>query len=64
MKPGFLSARFSKVLLPLAVGLLFLSIWDASVRFSESRIFPKPFEVLRGICCSAGTGALSKHSIP
>jgi len=52
-----------KIILPLAVGLLFLIFWDAMVRLSHSDIFPKPWDVARGIVELIRKGLLLKYIV-
>jgi NitT/TauT family transport system permease protein len=49
--------------LPLCVAVVFLVIWDVSVRISGSDIFPKPLEVLRGIVELIRKGLLLKYVV-
>jgi NitT/TauT family transport system permease protein len=49
--------------LPLCVSVVFLVIWDVSVRISGSDIFPKPLEVLRGIVELIRKGLLLKYVV-
>jgi NitT/TauT family transport system permease protein len=53
----------SRILLPVGVAILFLVIWDVSVRVSGSDIFPKPIEVLRGIGQLIQRGLLLKYVV-
>ncbi|MHC1765942.1 MAG: ABC transporter permease [Verrucomicrobiia bacterium] len=53
----------SRLALPIAVSLLFLLIWDGSVRLSGSAIFPTPLEVLRGILELIEKGLLLKYIV-
>ena len=59
-KPGL---WISKIALPVAVVACFLALWDGSVRFSGSDIFPKPIEVLRGIWELVEKGLLLKYVV-
>jgi NitT/TauT family transport system permease protein len=43
--------------------LLFLLAWDVSVRLSGSDLFPKPFDVVRGIIELAKKGLLTKYIV-
>jgi NitT/TauT family transport system permease protein len=52
-----------KIGLPLFVAVAFLAAWDLGVRFSGSDIFPKPFDVLRGIVELARKGLLVKYIV-
>jgi NitT/TauT family transport system permease protein len=51
------------VLLPLAVGAVFLLIWDLAVRLSDSTLFPKPFDVALGIVELVEQGLLFKYVV-
>jgi NitT/TauT family transport system permease protein len=51
------------VLLPLAVGAIFLLVWDAAVRLSGSTLFPKPFDVALGIVELIEQGLLFKYVV-
>jgi NitT/TauT family transport system permease protein len=51
------------VLLPLAVGAVFLLVWDFAVRFSGSTLFPKPFDVALGIVELIRQGLLPKYMV-
>lgn len=51
------------VLLPLAVGGLFLLAWDLSVRLSGSTLFPKPYDVGLGILELLHQGLLFKYIV-
>ncbi len=59
-KPGDWLARLG---LPLCVAAGFLILWDASVRFSGSDLFPKPVEVARGIIELIEKGLLLKYIV-
>jgi NitT/TauT family transport system permease protein len=52
-----------KVGLPLLVAAVFLLAWDLAVRLTRSDIFPKPFDVLRGIVELARKGLLLKYIV-
>ncbi|HVE39558.1 MAG TPA: ABC transporter permease [Planctomycetota bacterium] len=52
-----------KVGLPIGVAVLFLILWDVSVRLSGSDIFPTPFAVLKGIGQLALQGLLLKYIV-
>jgi NitT/TauT family transport system permease protein len=54
---------FGKFLLPVGTILLFLLAWDAAVRLSGSDLFPKPFEVAKGIHELAEKGLLLKYIV-
>jgi NitT/TauT family transport system permease protein len=49
--------------LPCGVGLLFLLVWDLSVRFSGSDLFPKPIDVAKGIIELIRHGLLLKYVV-
>jgi NitT/TauT family transport system permease protein len=49
--------------LPCGVALLFIIIWDLSVRFSGSDLFPKPIEVARAIIELIQHGLLFKYIV-
>lgn len=52
-----------RFLRPLAVGLAFLLVWDGCVRWSGSDLFPKPWEVVRGIAELAQKGLLLRYIV-
>ncbi len=52
-----------KVGLPIGVGILFLTLWDGSVRLLDSDLFPKPIDVVKGIAELAGKGLLLKYIV-
>ena len=52
-----------RVVLPLGVGLFLLLLWDLSVRFSGSDLFPKPIEVARAIVELIQHGLLFKYIV-
>ena len=52
-----------KVGLPLAVALGFLLLWDLGVRLSGSDLFPKPFDVLKGVVELIRKGLLLKYVV-
>src|SRR5262245_40346438 len=54
---------FMKVVLPLAVAVLFLVAWDAAVRISRSDVFRKPIDVGRGIVELVQKGLLLKYVV-
>jgi NitT/TauT family transport system permease protein len=58
-----LSSWSAEIGLPVAVGVVFLAIWDGSVRLSGSTIFPKPIDVARGIWELLMQGLLFKYII-
>ena len=49
--------------LPLGVGVLFLTFWHLTVRISGSDIFPTPLEVLRGLVELGQRGLLLKYVV-
>jgi NitT/TauT family transport system permease protein len=51
------------VLLPLAVGAVFLLVWDLAVRLSGSTLFPKPFDVALGIVELIRQGLLPRYMV-
>ncbi|MFL6193441.1 MAG: ABC transporter permease [Thermoanaerobaculia bacterium] len=53
--------RLEAILLPLAVGAVFVLGWHFTVRFSGSDIFPTPGEVVRGTLDLARKGVLFKY---
>lgn len=53
----------ARLVLPVMVSVLFLVIWDGSVRLSGSMIFPKPLEVLKGIVELIEKGLLVKYIV-
>ena len=57
------SSRLSVILLPLAVGALFLAAWHGAVKYSGSDIFPTPMEVARGLGELATQGLLLKYIV-
>lgn len=65
MSPGSPATKSlcSKLLLPLVVAVLFLLVWDGSVRLSGSDLFPKPVEVARGIIELIRKGLLLKYVV-
>ncbi len=50
-------------LLPLGVAALFLLGWDTAVRISQSQVFPRPLDVVRGIGELAQKGLLVKYIV-
>lgn len=52
-----------KVGLPICVAAMFLAVWDGSVRLSGSDLFPKPFDVARGIIELLQKGLLLKYVV-
>jgi NitT/TauT family transport system permease protein len=52
-----------RVALPCGVGALFLLVWDLSVRWSGSDLFPKPLEVARAIVELIQHGLLVKYVV-
>ena len=57
------SSRLSVILLPLAVGALFVAAWHGAVKYSGSDIFPTPMEVARGLGELAQQGLLLKYIV-
>ena len=53
----------SKILLPIAVAVVFLCLWDAAVFVSKTDIFPRPYQVLLGIMELAQRGLLLKYVV-
>jgi NitT/TauT family transport system permease protein len=53
----------AQLILPAVVTLLFLLVWDGSVRWSGSVIFPKPWEVVGGIWELIEKGLLVKYIV-
>lgn len=51
------------VVLPLAVGVFFLLLWDVSVQLSGSQIFPRPLDVWRGLLELVRKGLLVKYIV-
>ncbi len=60
-KDGGRRFNYGQFVRPLIVGVLFLLVWDLSVRTSGSDLFPKPLEVLRGIVELIQKGLLLKY---
>jgi NitT/TauT family transport system permease protein len=58
-----LCSRWSSVLLPLGVAVVFVLMWDLLVRLSGSDLFPKPLEVVGGIVELAQKGLLGKYIV-
>jgi NitT/TauT family transport system permease protein len=54
---------YGAVFLPLTVAVVFLLIWDLSVRLSGSTLFPKPFDVALGIIELVEQGLLFKYVV-
>ena len=52
-----------KIILPLAVIVLFIAGWDVAVRLSQSEVFPKPLDVARGIVELVQKGLLLKYIV-
>ena len=52
-----------RVILPLLVGVLFITGWHVAVRFSGTDIFPTPQEVLQGLVELAKQGVLLKYIV-
>jgi len=55
--------RSARIMLPIAVSVIFLLLWDGAVRFSGSDLFPKPLDVLRGILELVEKGLLLKYIV-
>jgi len=53
----------SAVILPLGVAGVFLLTWDVVVRFSGSELFPKPFDVGKGLVELFQKGLLFKYVV-
>ena len=54
---------WARLALPIAVALVFLLLWHASVRISGSDLFPTPLQVLRGIVELAERGLLLRYIV-
>ena len=52
-----------RVILPLLVGALFLTIWHLVVKSSKTDIFPTPWQVLLGLIELAQQGVLVKYIV-
>lgn len=52
-----------KFILPIGVAVVFLLAWDICVRLSHSDIFPKPFDVAKGIVELIQKGLLLKYIV-
>ena len=52
-----------RVILPLMVGVLFLTIWHVMVKASTSDIFPTPWQVMLGLVELAQRGVLVKYIV-
>ena len=52
-----------RVILPLLVGVLFITGWHVAVRLSGTDIFPTPHEVLQGLVELAKQGVLLKYIV-
>ncbi len=61
--PRATTSRYSVILLPLAVGVLFLAAWHFAVKFSGSDIFPTPLQVAQGLGELAQQGLLLKYIV-
>ncbi|MFY9342538.1 MAG: ABC transporter permease [Planctomycetota bacterium] len=57
------ASRWSTVGLPLGVAALLILLWDLTVRFSGSDLFPKPVDVLAGIVELGSKGLLLKYIV-
>jgi len=55
--------HLAKLALPVAVFSLFLIAWDVAVRISGSDLFPKPWDVARGIAELIEKGLLLKYIV-
>jgi len=55
--------NWKRILLPLAVGVLFCTAWHLLVKRSGSDLFPTPWQVLLGIVELAQQGVLAKYVI-
>jgi len=55
--------NWKRILLPLAVGVLFCTGWHLLVKASGSDLFPTPWQVLLGIVELAQQGVLAKYVI-
>ncbi len=42
-------ARLEAIVLPLLFGALLVALWSASVRWTGTKVFPSPLQVLRGL---------------
>lgn len=61
--PATLGQRVGRLVLPGSAVALFLLVWDTSARLSGGDLFPKPFEVVRGIVELADKGLLLKYMV-
>ena len=50
-------ARIEAIVLPLFLGALVLALWSASVRWTGTKVFPSPLQVVRGL------GELSRRGV-
>jgi len=50
--------RFESILLPLAVGALVIALWWAGVIWTQTKVFPSPLQVLKGLAELARRGVL------
>jgi len=50
-------ARIESIALPLVVGVLVVAVWSASVRWTGTKVFPSPLQVVRGM------GELSRRGV-
>jgi NitT/TauT family transport system permease protein len=55
--------RGQRFILPLLVGILFLAVWHLLVKFSNSDIFPTPWQVMLGLAELAQQGVLLKYIV-
>ncbi len=53
----------SAIILPAIVSISLLLVWDVSVRLVDSKIFPGPFDVAKGLIELAGNGLLVKYIV-
>jgi NitT/TauT family transport system permease protein len=60
---GSWKETLARVLLPLAVGLACLLTWHLAVRWTESKLFPTPWEVAAGIGELLRKGLLFKYVV-
>ena len=55
--------RSARIMLPIAVSVIFLLLWEGAVRLAGSDLFPKPLDVLRGILELVEKGLLLKYIV-
>ena len=58
-----MKARLEVILLPLAVAVVFVTIWQAAVKWSGSQIFPTPFDAITGLVELFRHGVLFKYIV-